>query len=403
MYFGDDDNSIALGPDTIIKQFMSKKACRKTLIGAVMTCLMSLVVIAGTSFGIFLLISKVLEPWASVPHYVNIIFSIGLFFFLFWPVACFIVIATAAAGLAITAIRGLIREDFLLTNSTGTDSAEHNLSGAETRLLESVGGIKTQKTENLNIAGQQAYWKSLRNSSGVFDVLCVALPHKVPPVIINSRIDGTDAFSNSFSNAVELDMNEQVSKYFKLYTVPGVELEVYQLLTPDTLWQLLVELDSCDVQLTGNSLLFVWPAYLRTDSIFSGRAKHIEKFSKSLIGNLHHDSEIKDELIPKNRRLLLNNLRSMSAPSLVIACGISLATGIFAIVSGVKDHNMFYVINSGLYAVIVFLPALLVGVSIMFSFVLFLISFRTARYTSRTLANLPKIKQYVTYYEGREL
>lgn len=395
---------VDLGPDAIMKHFSSRAACWRALLGSTAALLVAVLVIGAASTGIVFVISKVLGVWDGVPHYADVIFAIGLFFFLSWPVACMVVAAVLIAGVTTAAARTLLRRDFIALTSDAALAPQQQAPLASLPELHTLLGTPTLSARliySLVVAGQPAEWASVRTKRGMFDVLSVKLPHKAAPAVINSQIENTDILPSSFTYATLLNVNDRVSDYFKIYTMPGAEQELYQLLTPNVLWQLVVELDACDVLIREDYVHFVWPEYVLARSIFEGRTAQVEKFTAALQHNIHADTAAQYSLTFTSHPSRLDDPHNMLRYSIILASILSVAVAVFAIINGLHTNNMTYVYGSVAYAILVFIPALLVSLCMILSVTLGIVSFRTMRYVGQTIASLPKVKKYMLYYEGR--
>ncbi len=393
-----------LGPASIVKQFSSKRESVKTLLTSIVIFFVTSLGIILLSYGLFLLIGKVLEPWANTPGYVNIIFASCLFLFLFWPIACLVMIAVSCIGITFAATRAIIKGDFVDFSHFETIVVNKNVSPISSEEVQLLLGEKPHTTldvSSLKVADRPADWHSVRTTRGTFAILRVKLPYTTTPIVVNSLIEDSDIIPDTVKNGIMLDINDQVSRYFKITTVVGAEQEVYELLTPDALWELLVELDTCDILFNGGYVYYIWPEYLRVRLLFDGRAQTVEKFTLSIIRNLHNDTTFAEHLVFKYRHLLLNSLNAIIKSALWLAFLLSVAIGVFAFINGLMANNGLYIFGSPIYAIIVFIPGLLLSLCLMFSLALFFVSFRTGQYVLLTAMSLSKIKKYATYYQGR--
>lgn len=401
-----------LGPDSITRKFVDKTACRSTAIRSLLISFVGSILAVILIYLIFVLIQRILVPIEDIPFYLNIVLAAGMVVFFSWPVICLMGFVIMIFGAGLVAIRMLLRNDFpsqsddpdVVSNYIDRSAGEHQgavhleIDVMNSELTDTLGinDVKADVIGSIEIASLPGMWYKVKSKRGTYSILCVKVSHTLPSTVINSLIDENDILPNKFINAQMIDINSQVSDYFKIYTVPGAEQEIYQLLPPNVLWQLLIELDSCDVVFRDRTMYFVWPEGLLSDTVLKGRSRQIEKFVTTFSQGVRHDSSSNVYLSYDTKKPAFDTIRTLIVGAIVITIAISGAT--FAAI--LANHGSLSELI--IFPIVIMLPGFIFGLCLMLSFILSLIISRTIFYIWSVISSLPKIKKYMLYYDGRK-
>ena len=327
-----------------------------------------------------------------------------------WPIAVLATLATSSLFVAIDAYQILRENKFpqQLWTKPGQKDYDHYIKQhisakppqATSQLTTTLGRWDDVNLEPIiatSIRRKAATWYRTFSKDDTYNILRIELPHTVPSTVINSHVERSGILPDQYGNGTYVKTNPELEKYFTVTTVHGAEREVTQLLAINVLWELLIQLDSCDVELRDNYLYFIWSEGALSDAIIDGRQKHIEAFLKSFLHGLHRDTAYGEQYLQSidARPRFLSSIESLLATSGALVVLIIAVVMFFAIP---YYDNLS---DALLIGVIALVPAMAASIGLVLTIAMLLAAGHSLVRTWHLLATARRIRQYALLYETR--
>lgn len=380
--------------------------CRAVIGQRLLVLIASLTLIAGLLYATSLLVGSILTDITPV----TLGFALALIIVFTWPVAILTTFAISATYIVLYAISTL-RENKFPKHQWRVPSRfyyqqyiDRHLHAAQVQQAP-FGASILGNEEHLSVEGmftvpigrRHGSWYRVTKSGRNYNVLRIETPHSLPSTIINSHIEQSDTLPLAFSNGSLVHANPELDKYFTITTIHGASKEVRQLLAVNVLWELLVNVDGCDVELRDTHIDFVWDEGVLSDAVIDGRIDSVKSFLEAFLHGHRHDTAHENDYLiarsPDGR--ILNSIESLMAISgtlttIIVIATMVIASGYYDAISDVLAFGAIAIILGGL-----------VSVCLSVTLAMLITAFRSVGKTHYMLATAKRIRQYALYYELR--
>lgn len=239
----------------------------------------------------------------------------------------------------------------------------------------------------------------IKDRNTTYTLYRVKLPHMTPHIVINSRIDDKDGLANTYVNGSPVYTEGDVNRYFSIITTQHNERIALQILPPDVLWKVLVDLDNCDVELHSGYMDFIWAGEGINSSILKGRVASVQSFIKEILNEVQpdmaglHPVQLKPDLRDgrKSKLTVSASLKWTVALAWVIALIASF--GIW----DAKDSLPVIIIASFFLTV----PMIAFTLSVVLESWLLILAVRAMIAVVIKIKKARRVRHYTLYYEGR--
>lgn len=380
--------------------------CRAVIVERLALLAVVIILIAAFLYGINSLASQILSE--ITPLTISLAATVVLVFT--WPIAILATFAVSATYVIVYAATTL-RENKFPRNQWRApgpihyrqyiDRHLHAKNAAPVHEWRSLTGdiqdLAIEPMFTVPIGKQTGTWLRVARGIRTYNVLRFETPHSLPSTVINSHIEKGDTLPARFENGTKVHTNPELDKYFTVTTVHGAEKEVRQLLAVNVLWELLVNIDGCDVELRDNHIDFIWDEGTLSDAVIDGRTQNIESFLKAFIHGLRHDTAYENVYLQpaSGGKGFLGSIESVAVVSGVMTFIISLGTMYFA--AGYYGDPID-ILAFGAMAIIV---GGLVSVCITVTLAMLITAVRSLGKTHYLLETARRIRHYALLYEER--
>lgn len=380
--------------------------CRAVIAERLGVFIVAIIFIAAFLYGISILASSILSE--VTPLTIGLVITVVIVFT--WPIAILATFAISALYVIVYAAATL-RENKFPKNQWRApgplyyrqyiDRHLHAKSAASIDEWKSLTGdrkdLVIEPMFTVPIAKHTGTWLRVVRGSRAHNILRIESPHTLPSTVINSHIEKGDTLPARFQNGTRVHTNPELDKYFTVTTIHGAEKEVRQLLAVNVLWELLVNIDGCDVELRDKHIDFVWDEGTLSDAVIDGRMKNVESFLKAFLHSLRHDTAYENDYLQSasGSKGFLGSVESVMALSGVMTFVISLGVMYFA--AGYYADPVD-ILAFGAMAIIV---GGLVSVCLTLTIAMILTAVRSLGKAHYLLETARRIRHYALLYEER--